>query len=232
MVRRSRKGWAGVVGWGLVLVGALAVSTPVEAQENDRVRVFLDCPGFCDQTHTRSEIEWVDWVRDREDSDVHVLVSTRRTGSGGTEYTMAFIGRNDFEGLGDEVVFATSGDATQDERRDEFVGALALGLGRYAVRTGTRTRLRIQHEVEGAGPGGPPGGPPPGQDPADDPTVPQNIRTSRSFRDSLGDRIRFEVDSLYLDNVHGTQGVAGTRRELRIATRLRGPWDARLELEK
>ncbi|MEM7230687.1 MAG: neutral/alkaline non-lysosomal ceramidase N-terminal domain-containing protein [Planctomycetota bacterium] len=79
--------------------------------------------------------------------------------------------------------------------------------------------------------GAPVARPAPPQDPADDPTVPQNIRTSRSFRDSLGDRIRFEVDSLYLDNVRGTQGVAGTRRELRLATRLRGPWDARIELE-
>ena len=83
---------------------------------------------------------------------------------------MAFIGRNDIEGLGDEIIFATSGYSTQDEQRDEFVGALALGLGRYAVRTSTRVRLRVEPQAVETGAGGPGGGgPPPGQDPANDP---------------------------------------------------------------
>jgi hypothetical protein len=145
--------WAGsatVLAAFLLLLGP----TSVEAQGSDRLRVFLDCPSFCEQTHVRNEIDWIDWVRDREDSDVHLLISSQTTGSGGRRYTLAYIGGRDFVGLDDEIEMATSGDATQDETREEIVSTISLGLGRYLARTGARGGLRIQRR---AGPGGPPG---------------------------------------------------------------------------
>ena len=135
--------------------------TPVEAQAPPRLRVFLDCPRSCEQTHVRNEIDWIDWVRDREDSDVHLLISSQTTGSGGSLYTLSYIGGRDFVGLDDEIEMATSGDATQDERREEIVSTISLGLGRYLARTGARG-LRIQRRGgQGGppGPGGPGGGP-------------------------------------------------------------------------
>lgn len=53
-----------------------------------RLRLHLDCPdGVCDFEFLKRELAWVDWVHDRADADVSVLLATRDTGSGGTEAT-------------------------------------------------------------------------------------------------------------------------------------------------
>src|SRR5690606_6128926 len=49
--------------------------------------VFLDCEAdSCDGTHIRNEIRFVDWMRDRTDADVHVLLTSQSTGGGGESY--------------------------------------------------------------------------------------------------------------------------------------------------
>src|ERR1043165_9572245 len=84
------------LGW-VAAACALAVS-PLAAQDSTRtaqdsaVRVFLDCPdSFCDFDDYHTEITFVNWVRDRADAQVHVLITTQTT-SGGQEFTLAFIG--------------------------------------------------------------------------------------------------------------------------------------------
>ena len=55
-----------------------------------RLRVFLDCH-VCDFDFMRTEINFVDYVRDRQDAQVHILVTNQPTGGGGTEYTLHFV---------------------------------------------------------------------------------------------------------------------------------------------
>lgn len=57
--------------------------------------MFLDCNFGCDEEFVRREITFVDYVRDRRDADVHILLTTEGTG-GGTEYTIKFIGLGRF----------------------------------------------------------------------------------------------------------------------------------------
>ena len=48
--------------------------------------------GFGDIDFVRREVTFVDWVRDRADADVHVLVTSQRTASGGGRaYQLAFL---------------------------------------------------------------------------------------------------------------------------------------------
>ncbi|MEQ9569918.1 MAG: DUF481 domain-containing protein, partial [Longimicrobiales bacterium] len=163
MVRARRRG--AVVGMAAGAVLAWGLPAEGQAPGPERLRVFLDCPMGCESTFVRDEIQWVDWVRDRADADVHLLVSSEMTGSGGRRYTLAFIGREAFEGVTDEIELSTSGDATQDERREDLAGVLALGLGPYLARGPGRRQVRMQLR------GGPPGGGPPGaqQGPTEDP---------------------------------------------------------------
>ena len=58
----------------------------------------------------------MNWVRDREAADVHVLVTSQGTGGGGLRYSLAFIGLAGFEGQDGELTTATSADATDDDR--------------------------------------------------------------------------------------------------------------------
>jgi hypothetical protein len=136
----------------LLTLVPLAASAQVQSAE-DPLRVFLDCQAFCDLTFVRTEIGWVDWVRDREDSDVHVLVTSESTGGGGAHFDLAFLGRNALSGEDRDFTFVLPGDATNDETRRRFVDVLGLGLAGYARDTPAFQRLRVSHTAP-AGTGG------------------------------------------------------------------------------
>ena len=65
------------------------------AYSQSALKVFIDCD-FCDIDYIREEINYVNYVRDPKEAQVHVLITSQRTGSGGREYTLSFIGRFEF----------------------------------------------------------------------------------------------------------------------------------------
>ena len=86
----------------LCAIWTVASSTLLFAQaqsEEPPVRVFMDCQAFfgCDFDLVRREIAWVDWVRNRENADVHLLVTSTQTGAG-RAFDIQLIGRGRFEG--------------------------------------------------------------------------------------------------------------------------------------
>ncbi|GAC1690565.1 MAG: hypothetical protein NVS9B3_09130 [Gemmatimonadaceae bacterium] len=107
-------------------------------------RVYVDCPGYlCDGDFLRTEITFVDHVRDRAVADAHVLVTTQRTASASTEYTLTIIGRGRFAGTGDTLVFVSQQDDSEDARRRAFVRTLKLGLVRFAAHSPAAARLTV-----------------------------------------------------------------------------------------
>jgi hypothetical protein len=70
-------------------------ATPEPPPAAEATRVFLDCNTFCDFDHIRREITYVNWVRDRADADVHLIITSQNTG-GGREYVLRFIGLRAF----------------------------------------------------------------------------------------------------------------------------------------
>ena len=124
------------------------------AGQDSALRVFFDCPGYsrgCDFDFVRTEITWVNWVRNREDADVHALVTTQPTGGGGNEYTISLIGLRRFGGKVDTLRYYATGTSTQDEDRRGLARTLALGLASYAAMTPLANRLTVFYE-------GPPSG--------------------------------------------------------------------------
>src|ERR1700675_3630466 len=81
-----------------------------------RLRVFLDC-GFCDFDFMRTEIAFVDYVRDRQDAQVHILVTNQQTGGGGTEFTLHFIGQRELAKLADTLAYVSATNASPDDLR-------------------------------------------------------------------------------------------------------------------
>ena len=126
-----------VMSGGWVMAGCVwSMATVAAAQEpvrsgGDALRVFLDC-GRCDFDYLRTEITWVNYVRDRQDAEVHVLVTRESTGSGDA-YTLDFVGVEANEGRDDQIRFFTTDDATDDDVRRELAQRLRLGLTRYAA---------------------------------------------------------------------------------------------------
>ncbi|NKB88802.1 MAG: hypothetical protein GKS06_11345 [Acidobacteria bacterium] len=103
-------------------------------EANGALRVFLDCDRGCDRDFIRQNIDFINWVRDRRDAQVHLLVTRQGTG-GGTEFQLEFIGTEDFEGQDQTLLFASSSTDTDDERRRGFARTIRLGLARYIAQT-------------------------------------------------------------------------------------------------
>lgn len=150
------------------LILALLATTLATAQAQDtastqRLSVYLDCQTtYCDFDFFRTELALVNWVRDRQVADVHLLVTTQTTGAGGSEYSVNFIGLRQFAGMADTLRYVSPPAATDDERRRGLARTFRLGLVRYLARTPAATRLNVS--LEGEKPGG------------DAPTSPKNDR--------------------------------------------------------
>ena len=129
---------------------AVAQETPPE-----RLRVFLDC-FRCDFDYIRTEMPFVDYMRDRTDADVHVLVTTQGVGAGGQEYTLTFIGLRSFDGVTDTLRYVSTSEDTQDEARRGFTRMLMMGMMPYVAATPLASRIVIGlSEGEGAATGAP-----------------------------------------------------------------------------
>jgi hypothetical protein len=127
----------------LFLPGGAAAQQP--APPHDRVRIFLDC-NSCDFDYLRREVEFVDYVRDRKEADVHVLVTTQGTGSGGTEFVFKFIGLGRFTGIDDELKYSSPQTETRDERRAGYTRVFSLGLVRYVTSSSLSDRLELVYK--------------------------------------------------------------------------------------
>jgi hypothetical protein len=128
----------------LVVVGIVLCSLSVSYAEEDgqevpdmmngAPRVFLDC-SRCDRDYIRTEITFITYVRDRRDADVHVLVTTLDTGSGGREYTLNFMGLREFEGMNNLLTYNSNRTDSSDDVRRGLAHVLKAGLIPYVART-------------------------------------------------------------------------------------------------
>lgn len=139
------------------LLGALfAAPAPLDAQptvardttQAGLVRVYIDCQqNGCDRDFFVQEMRWANVVRERLESDVHLLVTALTTGSGGTEYTVNAIGQRRWAGRSDTVVTAVEPASTQDMRRRELLRVFSLLLAPYAAQTAEGPLLAISYRA-------------------------------------------------------------------------------------
>lgn len=117
------------------------------------LRVFLDCPIYlCDFDFFRSELSSVNWVRDRQGADVQILVTTQQTGSGGTEYTLTFIGLGRTLGIGDTLTYAGLPSESADVTRRALVQRTRVALARYVAHVSGADAVHVSFGAEGQGP--------------------------------------------------------------------------------
>ncbi|MQY57369.1 DUF481 domain-containing protein, partial [bacterium] len=110
----------------------------IEELKKKAPKIFVDCD-FCDI---------VNYVWDRKEADVHILVTLLRTGSGGWEYTLTFIGQKEFDGMNNTLKYYTSQDATKDEIRQGLVEVIKKGLMPYVANTPISDRVSISFKEE------------------------------------------------------------------------------------
>ena len=121
----------------------LLAQAPAPEADAGQLRVYLDCQYECDFDFLRTNVAFVDWVRDRQASDIHLLVTTQTTGGGGWNWTLKFIGAGALAGVDETLAFGTASTDTSDARRKELARVIRLGLARYAVRSGRIASLDV-----------------------------------------------------------------------------------------
>lgn len=111
-----------------------------------RLRVYLDCFD-CFQTYLRDEIEWVDFVRQPQDADVHLLSSSSDTGGGGEELVLRFVGMGRFDGVNHELRVISMVNETENLRRESVYRTVIVGLLDYLAHAGLPVGLEVSVDI-------------------------------------------------------------------------------------
>lgn len=98
-----------------------------------QLTLFLDCQS-CYADYLRSEVTFVDYVRDRTEADIHVLITRADTGAGGSEYTLQFMGGRTFDGVNHTTRTVTLASDTDDVIRRQLATAVRVGVLHYLSR--------------------------------------------------------------------------------------------------
>ena len=115
--------------------------------QQEGLRVFIDCTDYwCDLDYIRTEITYVNYVRDRKDAHVHILITTQGTGGGGTEFTIAFIGLKQFEGNDNTLKYISLQIDTEDDIRKGLVRILKIGLVEYVAHTAVIENIEVTYK--------------------------------------------------------------------------------------
>lgn len=131
----------------LTILFLLFLASPsfVTAQlNNTTLTVYLDCRD-CDDDFIRSEINYVNFVRDQSVAEVQLLVTTQRTGGGGRQFTLDYIGLGEFQKQDKTVLFISPQSDTDEIRRNRVVKYIKLGLINYLSEKDVITDLEINY---------------------------------------------------------------------------------------
>ena len=136
--------WAGLF---LIPIDAAGRQDPPAAassapSSSAQLKVFLDCEN-CFRDFLISEVAFADYVRDRTEADVHLIVTTADTGGGGDEYTLSFTGLGRFERTDRTLRVVTGPSETEDVIRRQLATAVRVGLLHYVAAGGVPRDLSV-----------------------------------------------------------------------------------------
>jgi len=126
---------------------------PANADANqpypDDLAVFLDLRRWADEDYIRQEIPMVDYVRDKEFADVHVLMSRHDAGRAGTEYAISIIGTHKFDGMKNELTYWAPASETDPETRAGYTNMIKIGLAPYLANIeDMQNKISLQYAVD------------------------------------------------------------------------------------
>jgi hypothetical protein len=95
----------------------------------EKLKVFVDCKNVkCDNNFIRTEIKLVDFVLDRVAADVHILITSVKSGNGGNTVQYIFFGQNDLSRFSDTLSGNLNPNLTSAESRVAILQKIKQGL--------------------------------------------------------------------------------------------------------
>ncbi len=135
----------------LLFIFVLVATVSIFGQESNEIikldapNIYVDCQR-CDIDFIREQIDFVNYVWDRNNADVHILFSKLKTGGGGREYTLTFIGKKKFLNINDTLKYSIIESETDDDARNKMVKAIKLGLIKYISKTPIAENIIISYK--------------------------------------------------------------------------------------
>jgi hypothetical protein len=121
-------------------------ASPPAGPSGGRLRVFLDCFP-CFPEYLRTEIDWVDFVNQPQDAEVHAIGTVQGTGGGGRETFIRLVGMGRFQGVDRELRAVTVTGESEEVRRRAVLRAISAGLLSYLALEGLPENLEFEVEA-------------------------------------------------------------------------------------
>lgn len=134
----------------MLFIGVLNCLSQVKSdsstQNHQGIDLFID--GVAEyQDYIRQQINFVNYVRDRHEANVHLLITTQLTGGGGKEFTLLYMGQQLFAGKNDTLKYYVSTNAPEDDIRHGLVQLLKMGLMSYLARLPDASAMEIDYRL-------------------------------------------------------------------------------------
>jgi len=140
--------WKTNAWWLLAPLLMLARPGTAQQPDSDRIRVFLNCAAEdCFEDYLITELSFFNFVRDRFQADVQVLLVEQTTAASGSRYTLTFKGGERFAGLTDSASVVTKMADTDVMIRERLLETIKVGLAPFVLKTGWKTGLRVSYET-------------------------------------------------------------------------------------
>lgn len=112
-------------------------STALQAQgaRNGAPKIFLDCDWGCDQQYLKSELSYLNFMRDRADADIFIQQNAQQNGGGGTRFNLFFFGQKQFAGQNDTLSFHVPPATSDNDGRQLLKATIERGLLPYLLQT-------------------------------------------------------------------------------------------------
>ncbi len=115
-----------------------------QVMATDAPKVFLDCQTRCYEEHIRSELSYLNIMRDRQTADVYILLTSLRTAAGGREWNLFVKGQGRFATLADTLIFYSDADASDGQVQDLQARKLQQALLPYILKTSLADKLNVK----------------------------------------------------------------------------------------
>lgn len=107
--------------------------------------VYLDCSG-CDVTYIRSNVTFVNYVRDQDDASIYLTINSQRTAGGGVEYSLIFNSLDEARPRRDTLRYSSPSTDSSDERRIGLNRVIKIGLVPFLTQTVAMRNLDVFYE--------------------------------------------------------------------------------------
>lgn len=122
---------------------------PSPKSGSPRLKLYIDCgQGNCDFNYIRQQIPVAGFVRDRKESDIHILITSHSSANGGQKYDILFLGQNRWLQKNDTLHFFTAPNSSDDNTRKQLVKFIQAGIVPYLVKSGEIDKLNFFFEKD------------------------------------------------------------------------------------